>query len=125
MQVEEYTYGASRSPWKGTGDVTALGWAQLIRLYALRERDVAAASVAAAAETEDDEDEDEEDEVEDEEDVEEAAAAARGGAEGCAPEVRMRKMQERHDVHGDAYAREPTGAAAGGSGATSEGQTGL
>ena len=117
MQVEGYTYGASHSPWKGAGDVTALGWAQLIRLYALRERDVAAASVAAAAETEDDEDEDEEDEVEKEEDGEEA--------EGCAPEVRTRKMQDRHDVHGDAYAREPAGAAASSSGATSEVQTGL
>ena len=52
MQVEGYTCGASHSQWKGGGDVTALGWAQLIRLYALRERNVAAASVAA--ETEDD-----------------------------------------------------------------------
>ena len=117
MQVEGYTCGASHSQWKGGGDVTALGWAQLIRLYALRERNVAAASVAA--ETEDDEDEDEEDEEDGEE------TAARGGAEGCAPEVRTCKTQERHDVNGDAYAREPAGAAAGGSGASSEVQTQL
>jgi len=46
-QTVAYSYGESL--WPGRGDVTALGWAQLIRMYATRERDAAVASAAAAS----------------------------------------------------------------------------
>jgi hypothetical protein len=117
--MEGYTYGGSQGPWPGGGDVTALGWAQLIRMYALRERDVAAAS-APGGETEEDDDDAGSEEEED--------AAARGGVEGGISEVRSSKTlvhggvdsQVRQDVHGDACAHEPAGAAAAGGGAKGE-----
>ena len=49
FQIDAYSFGEQALPTGG--DVTALGWAQLISLYAAREREVArsAAVVAAAA----------------------------------------------------------------------------
>lgn len=46
LQIDAYSFGDKA--WPTGGDVTALGWAQLISIYAAREREVARSAAAAA-----------------------------------------------------------------------------